>query len=383
MTTWLAARGLAAAAAGPLPPQPRSLADALGCVLAEPMVALTDLPAADRSAMDGYAVCGPGPWTLIGSVLAGGTGPRLATGTCVEVATGAELPAGAEAVLRHEDADLEGPVVRGTAAPGRDIRLRGEECTQGTVLLPAGAVLTPAGIGLAAAVGHDRLVVRPRPVVDVLISGSELVDSGVPRDGRVRDSIGPMLPSWLHEYGAEVGCQLRLPDDLATLRAALSAAQADLVITTGATAAGPADYLRAALTELGAQWLVAAVAVRPGHPMFLAQLPDQRLVAGLPGNPFAAVAGLCTLVEPVLRSMRGLSPATPSTGTLGCAVEAPAEATRLAPVRRVGTEVHPLTAASGSMLRGLAAADALAVIPPGGCTAGATVQLLGVPGLSL
>ncbi|MET7516451.1 molybdopterin molybdotransferase MoeA [Streptomyces sp. NPDC005480] len=400
---WEQARRTARDCVGqPLPVVTRSLADALGHALAEPLTALTDLPPFDTSAMDGWAVAGPGPWLVDGAaVLAGDRSVPLGDhGTAVPIATGARLPKGATAVLRREHGEFDagsgtlhdrstGP---GSVAPGRDIRPRGQECRAGEALIPAGITVTPAGItvtpavlGLAAAAGYDRLAVRCRPTVELLVLGDELMESGLPRHGRVRDALGPMLPPWLRSCGADVISSRLVADDLGSLREAVHNSAADVVVTTGSTAAGPVDFLHAVLEEAGARLLVDSVAVRPGHPMLLAELPPTpdgrtRRLVGLPGNPLAAVAGTVTLAAPLLRHLGGHPDTEPC--RMRAATELPGHPrdTRLLPVRRTDREVAPLPFDGPAMLRGLAFAEGLAVVPPGGVPAGATAEVLEVPG---
>ncbi|WP_406101940.1 molybdopterin molybdotransferase MoeA [Streptomyces sp. NBC_01003] len=394
--TWDQARRIARDCVGqPLPVVTRSLADALGHALAEPLTALTDLPPFDTSAMDGWAVAGPGPWLVGGAaVLAGDrSAPLRDYGTAVPIATGARLPTGATAVLRreHGEFDAESGTLRdrstgpGSVAPGRDIRPRGQECRAGEALIPAGITVTPAVLGLAAAAGYDRLAVHRRPTVELLVLGDELLEAGLPRHGRVRDALGPMLPPWLRSCGADVIGRRRVADDLGLLREAVHNSPADVVVTTGSTAAGPVDFLHATLEEAGASLLVDSVAVRPGHPMLLAELPPTpdgrtRRLVGLPGNPLAAVAGTVTLAAPLLRHLGGHPDAEPC--RMRAATELPGHPrdTRLLPVQRTHHEVAPLPFDGPAMLRGLAFADGLAVIPPGGVPAGATAEVFEVPG---
>lgn len=391
--TWEQARAAARGSAGrPLPAVTRDLPEALGHALAEPLVALTDLPPFDTSAMDGWAVAGPGPWRLRGGgLLAGGRPEPLDYGTAVRIATGAQLPPGATAVLRREHGAVEtrAGILTGRSArppaPGRDVRPRGQECRLGEPLLPVGTTVTPAVLGLAAAAGYDRLAVHRRPTVDLLVLGDELLASGPPRDGRVRDALGPLLPPWLHRCGAQVIGHRRIADDLGALRDAVRRSPADVVVTTGSTAAGPVDFLHRALTAAGARLLVDSVAVRPGHPMLLAALPpaadgrDRRLV-GLPGNPLAAAAGTVTLAVPLLRRLGGH--ADPEPRRIVAAAELPGHPrnTRLLPVLLEEQGAVPLTFDGPAMLRGLALAGGLAVIPPGGLAPGATVKVLEAPG---
>ncbi len=377
--TWAAAVG-AAADNATLPVVQVPLADALGLVLAAELCAGSDLPPFDCSAMDGWAVAGPPPWTLVDRstpVLAGSSGARIAAGSAVEIATGAPLPEGAQAVLRRELGQLEDGTLNGPVVPvGNDVRRRACECRAGEVVATQGLSVRPAVVGLAAAAGADTLLVFRRPVVDVFVLGDELLDSGPVSAAFVRDALGPLLPGWLTSLGASVSGVRRLPDTAGALRAAVDGSTADLVVTTGSTARGPVDHLHAVLGALGADLVVDGVAVRPGHPMLLARLPDGRRLVGLPGNPLAAVSGLVTLVAPLLDAMRGARGSRLSSVTLAEAVVGHPSDVRLVPV----AGGSPVRHVGPAMLRGLAVAEALAVIPPGGATAGQHVTVVPLPG---
>ncbi|WP_405894915.1 molybdopterin molybdotransferase MoeA [Streptomyces sp. NBC_01527] len=412
-TAWREARALAARAGrGAAPRTERlSLDSALGHVLAEPLTALTDLPSFDTSAMDGWVVAGPGPWALGSSesgggdlgILAGNSAPApLPDGEGVRIATGARIPANATAVIRSEHAHVDEAkgllYAQRQVVPGQDIRPRGQECRSGDQLLPAGTVVTPAVLGLSAAAGYDELVTVPRPRVDVLVLGDELLTAGLPRDGLIRDALGPMIGPWLRALGAEVSAPRRLGDDAEALQHALTTSDADLVITTGGTAAGPVDHVHPVLAKIGAGLLVDGVAVRPGHPMLLARLPSGGpYLVGLPGNPLAAVSGLLTLAEPLLRGLAGRAPEEPYRVVVRDEVHGHPHDTRLVPVvHRVGSakgvgsqagngagagveHVVPLHYNGPAMLRGIAAADGLAVVPPGGVRSGTEVEILDLP----
>ncbi|MFJ4712963.1 molybdopterin molybdotransferase MoeA [Streptomyces sp. NPDC088785] len=381
------------AEAAPVPPGATStpLDRALGLVLAAPLAALSDLPSFDTSAMDGWVVAGPGPWDVRhDGILAGhGLPPRLSDGEAAPVATGARIPSDTTAVIRSEHGHLD---AQGRLHPlrdvthGQDIRPRGQECRGGEPLLPAGSVVTPAVLGLAAAAGYDELVVVPRPRVDVLVLGDELLTSGRPRDGLIRDALGPMLPHWLRALGAEVTAVRRLGDDAKALLKAVRKSTADLVVTTGGTASGPVDHVHPTLRAVGAELLVSGVAVRPGHPMLLARLSEGQHLVGLPGNPLAAVSGLLTLAEPLLRELSGQGAHTePYSAPLHTTVPGHPGDTRLVPVvvRQDEGSGHdwavPLRYNGPAMLRGIAAADALAVIPVGGAKEGQEVEILDLP----
>ncbi|MEW2191470.1 molybdopterin molybdotransferase MoeA [Streptomyces microflavus] len=395
---WDRARAVAARAGrgGPRPVVRLPLDRALGHVLAEPLAALTDLPSFDTSAMDGWAVAGPGPWTyeegvsLLAGVGESPTAARLPDGTAVRIATGARTPADTTAVIRSEHAQVdEARSLVSTRRPvvtGQDIRPRGQECRSGDQLVPAGTVVTPAVLGLAAAAGYDALPAVPRPRVDVLVLGDELLAAGLPHDGLIRDALGPMLGPWLRALGAEVSGPRRLGDDAEALREALTSSDADLIVTTGGTASGPVDHVHPVLAALGAELLVDCVAVRPGHPMLLARLsPDGPHLVGLPGNPLAAVSGLLTLAEPLLAGLAGRPAQDAYRALVHADVPGHPHDTRLVPVvhraGRAGGRDHvaPLRYNGPAMLRGIAAADGLAVVPAGGVRSGTEVEILDLP----
>ncbi|MFF8409680.1 molybdopterin molybdotransferase MoeA [Streptomyces omiyaensis] len=422
-TPWPEARaraaraGAEARAAADRAPVRVPLGQALGRTLAEPLRALTALPSFDGSAMDGWAVAGPGPgpWTVREeSVLAGHAGAvALAPGEAVRIATGARVPAGATAVIRTEhartdavpapdtatDADAvetatgaapaSAPAPAGTVllhplrevVTGQDIRPRGQECRAGDELLPAGSGVGPAVLGLAAAAGYDELAVAPRPRAEVLVLGDELLTAGLPHEGLIRDALGPMLGPWLTALGAEVVATRRIGDDAEALYEAVTGSAAELVVTTGGTAAGPVDHVHGILDKAGATLLVDGVKVRPGHPMLLARLDAGRHLVGLPGNPLAAVSGLLTLAAPLLAALGAA--AEPPAAALGAPLRDPVQGhphdTRLVPVVHRDGLLVPLRFNGPAMLRGVAAADGMAVVPPGGAEPGRRLELLTLP----
>lgn len=379
-TNWLEAREIARRASEPTEAVELGLGAALGTVLATPLLALVAAPPFDNSAMDGYAVAGAGPWAVVGRVRAGGTPyrGRLKPGQATEIATGAPVPTGTDAVLPVEDGLRVGDSVSGEVRYARHVRRKGESHAEGQILVTAGTTVTPAVLGLAAAAGHDSLLVHRRPLVAVLVTGDEVVASGRPGPGQVRDAISPMLTGLLEIAGARQTTVRRLADRAEDLAAALSEVDADLLVVCGATSAGPADHLRPVLRRLGADLLVAGVACRPGHPQVLAVLPDGRCVVGLPGNPHAALAAAMTLLQPLLRVLSGRPAEARESAWLAEPVEPHPRDTKLVAVTRRNGSASPVGHDRPGTLWGAALADALAVVPPG--WAGEDVELLALPG---
>ncbi|WBQ04763.1 molybdopterin molybdotransferase MoeA [Kribbella sp. CA-293567] len=381
--SWDVARALAHTAVAPLAPRRLPLEEAVGCVLATPLVAPTAVPPVDRSAMDGYAVRGSGPWRIVGAVLAGSALPApLEEGQACTIVTGASIPPGTTTVLPDEQATRLADEVAGPAELGRHIRRAGEECAAGETLLPAGTLVLPQLLGLAATLGLNQLSVIPKPRVVALITGDELVHQGPSAPGRVRDAIGPMLPALITRAGATFGAVPRtgaasgctpslssavvhLPDSRDGLLAAIAGAEAEIILVSGSSAAGPADHLRGALAELGAELIVNGVACRPGHPQALARLADGRLVAGLPGNPLAALTAFLTLGVAAVRRLRGEGLDALAVASVPGGLACHPRSTRLVPVRVTTQGAVPVGHGGSAMLRGAAAADALAVIEPG------------------
>lgn len=420
--SWEAARRVAWEAGRAVAPAPARapLPETDHLTLAEPLVARTNLPAFPTSSVDGWAVRGEPPWRVTGRILAGAVPPPLAgDGECAEIATGAMVPAGTTAILRIEDSDRDSEDrVIGVPRDRPEWREPGEEASAGEHLLPAGTAVTPGVIGLAASCGYDDLAVRPRPRAAVLVFGDELLGSGLPGAGRVRDALGPSVPAWLRRLGASPDHVTVRPgqDTLDAHVSAISSALhhgADLVCTTGGTMHGPVDHVHPALAAVGANYLANTVAVRPGFPMLLASVdrPEggRALIAGLPGNPQSAVIALLTLVAPALAGWLGRpAPSLERLPTVRLAgpVRGRGADTHLALVTRhdlaaerdvaaghdVAAEsaadsapgwddpVVPVPHAGSAMLRGLSRAVGFAVIAPGSSGAtGDRVPLLPLP----
>lgn len=369
------------------------LAEAAGRVLAAPLFALHPLPHYASSAMDGWAVSGPGPWRLpafaaIPTGAVPGVENTLLPGQASPIVTGGSIPQGATAVLRREHGAEEAGVLRSDHEPpeNKDIRPAATEATTGTELLPSGTRLTPAGVAVAALSGHDRVLVAPRIPVRLVFTGGEVTEAGVPGKGFVRDAFGPVLPACVSGLGGSVASAARIGDDFdATVDAVDGplAREAAIVVTTGGTGGSPLDHLRPAARHLGAEPLVDGVAVRPGHPALLARMPDGRLLLSLPGNPLAALVAVATLLEPLLRGAAG-RPASAPREALSATSHAPLPGRhRVVPARWAeGSQrgaLMPAAHTGSAMMRGLATADVLLVVPPEGLAAGGPATYLPLP----
>ncbi|TNF34838.1 MAG: molybdopterin molybdenumtransferase MoeA, partial [Gammaproteobacteria bacterium] len=244
------------AAARPIP-----LLAALQRVLAQPVTASMDLPAWDNSAMDGYAVRAAditaGVTLPVSQRIAAGHAPQpLTPGTAARIFTGAPMPAGSDSVVIQEEVDANGDVVtfREACKFGANVRRQGHDVKQGSVVLEAGHRITPADIGLLAALGVADISVREPLRVAVIATGDELTPIGQPLNpGALFDSNGPMLAALLMQLGMQVIDGGRVGDDLASTRTRLRelAAQADVLLTTGGVSVGEEDHVKAAIEAEG------------------------------------------------------------------------------------------------------------------------------------
>ncbi|MFJ4028935.1 molybdopterin molybdotransferase MoeA [Paenarthrobacter sp. NPDC089989] len=384
--TWAQARQLAFDCAAPLGSLLVPLQDGIGRELTSAVAATRDIPHYASSAMDGWAICGSGPWTLITP------GTALRPHQASIIATGGLGPAGASGILRKESGlvtgdapghlSLKPDAKPGEILPGRHIRPAGEEASAGDVLIPAGTLLNPAHIALAAVAGHDEVEVRRKPMVAVVLTGSEVVTSGEPGPGQVRDTFGPQLGTVISQLGGLPGGQLRIGDSYQEWLWALSGPDgpwADVTITTGGTGKSGTDHFRAAVRAMGGRLLLDGIAMRPGHPAVLAELPDGRFVIGLPGNPLAAMIALITLGGPLLAALEKRDLPAAVNLTSGADIDADPGRTRLVPCTIEHGLALPVPYTGPGMMRGLAWADGFMAVPPEGVEAGQGVPVMPLP----
>ena len=389
--SWEQARHLAHQNAAPKTTVTVPLHEAAGHVLSKDVLALSDMPPFAASRIDGWAVSGSGPWKQIGNALAGHEFfGNLAPGQCVHIATGAVMPDGATAALKDEESQIDGDSVSAIGAAAQlldengalpyfhDVRPSGIEAITGEVLIPKGTRLTPAIVGVAAAGGHDVLTVFQKVVIDVFVFGDELLTSGPSRGGKVRDSLGPQLPLWIDYIGAKLNQVTLVADTLEAHFDAITKSKADLILTTGGTAAGPVDHLHNAIINAGGSFVIDSVLVRPGYHQLMARIGGKHLL-GLPGNPQSAVIGLLTLAVPFIAGANG----QPLPELQSCQIDRDLSGqnreVRLALCSLQANVATPLEHLDSSMLRGFVKADGYAVIPPGGAKAGQIVRWLHLP----
>ena len=294
-----------------------TLGEAVGRITSDAVVAGHDVPPADNSAMDGYAihqadlhnVKSDTALALIGESFAGhpfsGT---LQPGQCVRIMTGANVPDGASAVIMQEEVKRqdERVLLQRELKAAENIRRRAEDIRAGDTLLPAGHLLRAADIGLLASQGIDRVLVQRRLRIALISTGDELVPAGQPLGpGQIYDSNRAMLQAALTDAGFVVIDMGHAADDVDTLRQRFMAADssADVVITSGGVSVGEADLVRQVISDIG-DIRIWKIAIKPGKPFAFGTLPNS-VFFGLPGNPVSALVTLLQLAMPALITMQG------------------------------------------------------------------------------
>ncbi|WP_294393349.1 gephyrin-like molybdotransferase Glp [uncultured Sphingomonas sp.] len=306
----------------PLGVETIGVADALGRILAQPAHAAMHVPRFDASAMDGYAlrsvdVEGASPDTPVSLMLdpliaAGRLAGTLQPGHAAAIATGAPIPDGADCVLLREAAMLTGDrvAVAQPIAMAANVRRRGEDARSGQQVLPVGARIGAEAVGALIAFGVDNVVVRRRPRLAILSTGSELrADAGHLHPAAIIDSNGSMIRAAAAELGLTCDRIGAVADEPTLIEAAIAqgmSSGADLILSTGGVSAGQFDLVRQALEQRGGRVLFHGVRMRPGKPLLFALLPDGRPYFGLPGNPVAALVAFRFFVTAAVRALMAL-----------------------------------------------------------------------------
>jgi molybdenum cofactor synthesis domain-containing protein len=363
-----------------------SIQDSLGRVLAQDVIADTDLPPFNRSQMDGYAVRSeetqsvPVRLRIVGESAAGkGWHHEMHEGQAVRIMTGAPVPLGADAVqqveLTHELKDNTVVELLESVEAGRSIVNRGSEVTKGETVLRSGSILNPAMLAVLASFGCAEVEVRRRPSVSVMATGSELVTvDQVPGQDQIRDSNNYSIGAYAVRAGATVERLPLIGDNTASLKRAIEKAskRCDMIVTSGGVSMGIYDFTKTALQELGAELFFERVALRPGKPTVFGRLPNGTLVFGLPGNPVSVSVTFNLFARTSLLAMQGATEPSlkPETGVLAKSVKGNIDRESYLPAQLTTNDdgqlvVFPLKWGGSSDFVAFAAATALLNIPAG------------------
>jgi molybdopterin molybdotransferase len=309
----------------PLRPFRQHILDAVGLNICEDIVSTIDLPRFDNSAMDGYAARAqdvaeasqeaPLSLPVVGEIAAGKAAThRLSPGTAMKIMTGAPVPLGADTIVPYENTDRGETDVKVfvASAAGQHIRRIGEDIKAGTQLLRIGDHLGPRDIGVLAGIGREKVLVRPRPRVVVISTGSELVDPGLElsSDQQIFDSNSYMLAAAAKATGVQVFRVGQVSDDRNELKRLIAdqLLRADLILTTGGVSQGDFDIVKAVMPEMG-PCDFAQVAMQPGKPQGFGLIGFDRVpIIMLPGNPVSAFVSFEAFVRPVIRKLMGVRP---------------------------------------------------------------------------
>lgn len=362
--------------ASPLPPVERELMQAVRHYLHAPLTAIRTQPAADLSAMDGYAVAAgdfPGPWRVIGESAAGHPfAGALQSGEAVRIFTGAHVPRNADSVLIQENASRNGDIMRVTENRalkiGGNIRRLGSDFQAGDQVLPAGSYLDAGAIAVAAMAGHGKLAVGGVPRIAIAATGDELVAVGAPAGpAQIPCSNSPMLQAMLADLPCDVLDAGILGDDLTDLETGLRALseKVDIIVTTGGASVGDHDLVHTALQNIGAQMDFWKVAMRPGKPLMAGKIGNA-LVLGLPGNPSSAFVTAFLFLLPIIRHMAGSPSPLPILFEAATASDLPAGGDRAEYMRASveGGHITPLMVQDSGLTRTLSQSNALLIQPP-------------------
>jgi molybdenum cofactor synthesis domain-containing protein len=345
--------------------------------LATAITADQDVPAFDRAAMDGYAVIAsdtaaasvdaPVALRRVGRVFSGETSETtLTSGACIEVATGAPLPPGADAVVmvEHTTRDGDQVLVQRPAAMRQHVGPRGGDIRDGESLLEAGVVFTPARLGAVTAIGQTHVEVFRRPRVAIMCTGDEVVSPGqLLRPGQVYNVNRYTLEALVRRHGGEPVIIPTTGDSLAALDQSLATARTcDLIVTSGGSSVGEHDLVIDMLRTHG-EVIFHGIAIKPGKPTVFGRIGDT-LLLGLSGYPTSCLSNAHVLLVPLLRLAARLPEWTPRTVTVPLSRRITSTAGRMQfyTVRLEGGQAVPAFKASGD-ITSMAHADGYVVIP--------------------
>jgi len=317
MISFTEAQQLITALSGSFGLEEIALADADGRVLAEDIYADRDYPPFNRAAMDGYAI-NTADWETgirefrVQQVIYAGEAANddLKPGTCYKIMTGAPVPLSANVVIKREDAEQGGEIVRfkvDHVNKYQSISRQGEDMGQGDLTLPQGTLCSFAAISILASLGKSKVQVQSLPKVALFTTGNELVELGMPVSAtQIRNSNQYLLKSLLKKWLIRPTICEHVIDDKAKLKTALTQAlSCDIIITCGGVSAGDADYLPEVLAGLGVKKLFHKVAIKPGKPIWCGQMANGGMVFALPGNPVSCLVTFKLFIEVYLTACLG------------------------------------------------------------------------------
>lgn len=297
-----------------------ALLELCGRVLAQDVKAPIDVPPFNRAAMDGYAVIAsdtfgagqlkPKKLKLIGTVHAGGSASvSVKKGACIQIATGAPMPAGADSVIMVEETEVDGANIKIYRAvhPGENVGKKGEDISAGTIVLKKGEVLNPAKVGVLAALGFEKVSVYEKPKIAVIPSGNEIVEQGQKlAPGKIYDVNSFTLSALVAANGCEPVKWQTAPDTLGAVKEILenAAQESDLIIISGGSSVGEKDVMVGAIESVG-KLLFHGIAVKPGKPT-LCGIVNGKMVIGMPGYPTSCLTNGYGLLVPLLRKLARL-----------------------------------------------------------------------------
>lgn len=373
----------------PLAAEIAPIADALGRVAAEPVVAEVAVPRFANSAMDGYALystdtdSAPVRLRVVGLALAGSpTDCDIAPGEAVRIMTGAPVPASADAVCvlerTHLEEGSEFVVIEAKVPRGANIRLPGDDISVGQEVVRTGTVISASHLGVLASLGRHRVSAYRVPRVGVLSSGDELAANDEPlRRGQIHDANRPTLMALCRQAGFKVVDLGMVHDDEEAIAGVLRAGEecCDAIVTTGGVSVGDADLLKIALDKLsGGAMASMTVAVKPGKPLAFGVLAESGVpVIGLSGNPAAAIVGFQLFARPALMKMAGRRdidhPIVRGISEFALPRRRDGKLHVVRSTATIGTDgmtrVRPSGGQASHLVRSLAEANAFALVPDG------------------
>jgi len=362
-----------------LPEEAVSLGEAAGRVLAREVTSSVDVPAFDRSMMDGFAVraadtMGASAYNRLSLSVIGQSMPgkpfegQVGVGNAVRIMTGAPIPDGADAVLPVEVVEIEADdriLAQGDVSPGKHVGRIGEDIRRGTTVLPEGRVLRPQDVGVLSSIGCSHVPVMRCPRVRIVVTGNELLPAGSRPEGyRIVDSNGPVLSAMVARDGGTVINPGIVSDTPEAILDAMRT-EADVALVSGGSSVGQEDHAPTLLREHG-QLAIHGIAMRPSSPTGMGSL-DGRLVFLLPGNPVSCLCAYDFFAGRAIRALGGRSPDWPYrqvTVPLGRKIVSTVGRLDYMRVRLVEGRAEPMAISSSSVLTSTTRADGFVLVPP-------------------